>query len=150
LKNLSSAAFGSNWKEQYENKLPGHHMFPIRRNLRSHTCLAVAEPIARGGHYHSPQESPMRRAKPLPTRNKIDLADPTQIRVWTRRLGITADDLQRVVRKVGNSIASVSKEIRLRKAAPPTPPLSVQIDPVPLPAIEAVAADAPLATAGGN
>jgi hypothetical protein len=92
----------------------------------------------------------MRRAKPLPTRNKIDLADPTQIRVWTRRLGITADDLQRVVRKVGNSIASVSKEIRLRKAAPRTPPLSVQIDPVPLPAIEAVATDAQLATAGGN
>jgi hypothetical protein len=112
--------------------------------------LAVAEQIARGGHYHSPQESPMRRAKPLPTRNKIDLADPTQIRVWTRRLGITADDLQHVVGKVGSSIASVSKEIRLRKAAPRTPPLSVQIDPVPLPAIEAVAADAQLATAGGN
>jgi hypothetical protein len=92
----------------------------------------------------------MRRAKPLPARNKIDLADPTQIRVWTRRLGIRADDLQRVVRKVGNSIASVSKEIQLRKAAACTPPLSVQIDPVPLPAIEAVASDAPLATAGGN
>jgi hypothetical protein len=55
-----------------------------------------------------------------------------------------------VVRKVGNSIASVSKEIQLRKAAACTPPLSVQIDPVPLPAIEAVASDAPLATAGGN
>jgi hypothetical protein len=104
----------------------------------------------RGGHYHLPQESPMRRAKPLPARNKIDLADPTQIRVWTRRLGITADDLQRVVRKVGNSIASVSKEIQLRKAAPRTPPLPVQIDPAPLSALEAVAADAGLATAGGN
>jgi Protein of unknown function (DUF3606) len=150
LKNLSSAAFGSSWKEQCENKPPAHHMFPVRRNLRSQLCLAVAEQIARGDHYHSPQESPMRRAKPLPARNKIDLADPTQIRVWTRRLGITTDDLQRVVRKVGNSIASVSKEIQLRKAAPRTPPLSVQIDPVPLPAIEAVAADAQLATAGGN
>jgi hypothetical protein len=92
----------------------------------------------------------MRRAKPLPTRNKIDLADPTQIRVWTRRLGITADDLQRVVRKVGNSITSINKEIRLRKAAPRTQPSTVQIDPAPLPAIEAVAADAQLATAGGN
>jgi hypothetical protein len=92
----------------------------------------------------------MRRAKPPPARNKIDLADPTQIRIWTRRLGIKADDLQRVVRKVGNSIASVSKEIDLRKAAPRTPPSSVQIDPVPLPAIEAVAVDAQLATAGDN
>ena len=92
----------------------------------------------------------MRRAKPLPARNKIDLADPAQIRVWTRRLGITADDLRRVVGKVGNSIAGVSKEIRLRKAAPGTPPLPAQIEPAPLPAIEAIAADAQLATAGSN
>ena len=96
----------------------------------------------------------MRRAKSLPARNKIDLTDPTQIRVWTRRLGITADDLRRVVGKVGNSIAGVSKEIRLRKAVPGTSSLQVQmpvrIDPAPLPAIEAVAADAQLATAGGN
>jgi hypothetical protein len=27
----------------------------------------------------------MRRAKPRPIRNKIDLADPAQIRAWTRR-----------------------------------------------------------------
>ena len=89
----------------------------------------------------------MRRAKSLPARNKINLTDPTQIRVWTRRLGITADDLRRVVGKVGNSIAGVSKEIRVRKAVPGTPPLSVHIDPAPLPAIEAVAADAPMAGA---
>jgi hypothetical protein len=96
----------------------------------------------------------MRRAKSLPARNKIDLADPTQNRVWTRRLGITADDLRRVVGKVGNSIAGVSKEIRLRKAAPGTSSLQVQmpvrIDPAPLPAIEAIAADAPLTMAGAN
>jgi uncharacterized protein DUF3606 len=114
------------------------------------TWSGVAEQIVRGGHYHWSQEIPMRRAKALPTRNKIDLADPTQIRVWTRRLGITADDLRRVVGKVGNSIAGVSKEIRLRKAAPGTPPLSIPIAPAPLPAIEAVAADAPLTMAGAN
>jgi hypothetical protein len=112
--------------------------------------LGRAEQIVRGDHYHLPQESRMRRAKSPPARNKIDLADPTQIRVWTRRLGITADDLRRVVGKVGNSIAGVSKEIHLRKAAPGTSPLSVQIDPAPLPAIEAVAADAPLTMAGAN
>jgi Protein of unknown function (DUF3606) len=43
----------------------------------------------------------MRRAKPQPIRNKIDLADPAQIRAWTRRLGITADDLRHVAGKVG-------------------------------------------------
>jgi Protein of unknown function (DUF3606) len=36
----------------------------------------------------------MRRAKPQSIRNKIDLADPTQIRAWTKRLGISADELQ--------------------------------------------------------
>src|SRR5450759_3703497 len=47
----------------------------------------------------------MRHVKPQPIRNKIDLADPNQIRILRRRLGISADDLQRVVAKVGNSIA---------------------------------------------
>jgi hypothetical protein len=114
------------------------------------TCSGVAEQIPHGGHYHLAQESPMRRAKPQPARNKIDLADPTQIRAWSRRLGITADDLQRVVSKVGNSIIGVSKEIDLRKARSRTPPLPVHIDPAPLPAIEAIAANAQLATAEAN
>ena len=66
----------------------------------------------------------MRRAKPRPIRNKIDLADPAQIRASTRRLGM-ADDLQRVAGKVGNSIAAVSKEIDLRKA--PAPSITVAV-----------------------
>ena len=57
----------------------------------------------------------MRRAKPQPVRNKIDLSDPAQIRAWTRRLGITPDDLRRMVGKVGNSIAAVSKEVDLQR-----------------------------------
>jgi hypothetical protein len=31
----------------------------------------------------------MRRAKPQPIHNKIDLADPAQIRAWTRRLAVS-------------------------------------------------------------
>jgi hypothetical protein len=58
----------------------------------------------------------MRHAKPQPIRNKIDLADPSQIRILRRRLSISADDLQRVVAKVGNSIAAVCKEIEPQKA----------------------------------
>ena len=73
----------------------------------------------------------MRRARPRPIRNKIDLADPAQIRAWTRRLGM-ADDLQRVAGKVGNSIAAVSKEIDLRKAPAPRPSSPVQIHPASL------------------
>jgi len=90
----------------------------------------------------------MRRAKPQPIRNKIDLADPAQIRAWTRRLGITADDLRRVAGKVGNSIAAVSKEIDLRKAAAPRPSLPVLIHPASLPPVAAVVTEVQLAASG--
>ncbi len=83
----------------------------------------------------------MRRAKPPPIRNKIDLADPAQIRAWTRRLGITPGDLKRMVGKVGNSIAAVSKEIDLHKALPRRPPLPVHVDPASIPAVEAAAVE---------
>ena len=92
----------------------------------------------------------MRRAKPQPIRNKIDLADPAQIRAWTRRLGVTADDLQRVAGKVGNSIAAVSKEINLRKTPVPKPSLPVQIRPASLPAVETVVTEVQLAATGGR
>ena len=70
----------------------------------------------------------MRRAKPQPIRNKIDLADPTQIRAWTKRLGISADELQRMIANVGNSIAAISKENELQNA-PPDKSSPVRIDP---------------------
>jgi hypothetical protein len=70
----------------------------------------------------------MRHAKPHPIRNKIDLADPRQIRILRRRLGISADDLQRVAAKVGNSIAAVCKEIEPQKAIPVIEPMPVQIE----------------------
>lgn len=57
----------------------------------------------------------MHHTKLQPIRNKIDLADPCQIRILKRRLGISADELQRVVEKVGNSIATVCKEVEPQK-----------------------------------
>jgi hypothetical protein len=70
----------------------------------------------------------MRHVKPQPARNKIDLADPNQIRILRRRLGISADDLQRVVAKVGNSIAAVCKEIEPQKAIPAIEPMHVKVE----------------------
>ena len=70
----------------------------------------------------------MLHVKRQPVRNKIDLADLSQIRILKKRLGISADDLQRAVEKVGNSIAAVSKEIEPRKAIPDTGPLPAQIE----------------------
>ena len=90
----------------------------------------------------------MRIAKPQPIRNKIDLADPAQIRAWTRRLGIAADDLQRVAGKVGNSIAAVSKEIDFRKAPAPRPSSPVQIHLAFLPALAAVVTKVQLTASG--
>jgi hypothetical protein len=90
----------------------------------------------------------MRRAKPQPIRNKIDLADPAQIRAWTRRLGITTDDLRRVAGKVGNSIAAVSKEIDLRKAPAPRPSSPVHTHPASLPPVAAVVTEVQLAASG--
>lgn len=62
----------------------------------------------------------MQRVKRPPVRNKINLQDPAQVRVWTRRLGVTADVLKTAVDKAGNSIAAVTKEVELqqRVAAP--------------------------------
>ncbi|MGZ3296790.1 MAG: DUF3606 domain-containing protein, partial [Xanthobacteraceae bacterium] len=36
----------------------------------------------------------MQRIKRPPIRNKINTADRAQLRAWTRRLGVTADDLK--------------------------------------------------------
>jgi hypothetical protein len=73
----------------------------------------------------------MRHTRPLATRNKIDVADASQIRVLKRRLGVSSDDLHRVVAKVGNSIAAVTKEIELQKSLRLTAPATAQIDSEP-------------------
>lgn len=58
----------------------------------------------------------MRRIKPSPIRNKINFSNANELRVLKRRLGVTVDDLRRIVAKVGNSIVTVSKEVELEKA----------------------------------
>ncbi len=78
----------------------------------------------------------MRHAQPQPVRNKIDLADLSQIQTLRRRLGISADDLQHVVAKVGNSIAAVCK----KKAIPATEPTPLQIESPSPPEVAASAA----------
>jgi Protein of unknown function (DUF3606) len=81
----------------------------------------------------------MHRSRSRPVRNKIDLADPAQIRIWTRRWGISADDLARMIGKVGNSIAAVGKQIDRRKALPLEPVPPVQIAAIAFPAMQAAA-----------
>jgi hypothetical protein len=72
----------------------------------------------------------MRRVKHPPIRNKINTSDPAQLRAWTRRLRVPADDLKAIVEKVGNSVAAVSKEVdlqRLSRQPCPVPPIESSI-----------------------
>jgi hypothetical protein len=57
----------------------------------------------------------MQRLKRPPIRNKINTTDPAQLRAWTRRLRVPADDLKAIVERVGNSVAAVSKEVDLQR-----------------------------------
>jgi hypothetical protein len=68
-------------------------------------------------------------AKHPPVRNKIDLSDPGQVRVWKRRLGLSTSDLRRVVEKVGNSISAVTKEIELERTPADTLPAAESEQP---------------------
>jgi hypothetical protein len=75
--------------------------------------LAIAEQIICKRSWFAARETPkMRHVKLQPVRNRIDLADPSQVRGLKKKLHISADDLQRAVGTVGNSIAAVSKELQ--------------------------------------
>ena len=71
----------------------------------------------------------MQRIKHPPVRNKIDLAEPIQLRAWTRRLDISPDALKAVVDKVGNSVAAVTKEVELQRTTHKASPAPVQSQP---------------------
>jgi uncharacterized protein DUF3606 len=60
-----------------------------------------------------------------------NLTDPGQVRAWTRRLGLPADELKAAVEKVGNSVAAVTKEVELRRAQPSQIPPSASITDEP-------------------
>jgi hypothetical protein len=63
-----------------------------------------------------PGNTAMQRVRHPPIRNKIDLAESTQLRAWSRRLDMSPDALRAVVDKVGNSVAAVTKEVELQRA----------------------------------
>ena len=63
-----------------------------------------------------PGENSMQRVKHPPIRNKIDMTDPAQVRAWTRRLRLRANELAAIIEKVGNSAGAVTKEVELQRA----------------------------------
>ena len=58
----------------------------------------------------------MRRIKPQPIRNRLDLADVRQVRSMKKRLRLSEGELNEMVGRIGNSIAAISKEAALKKA----------------------------------
>jgi hypothetical protein len=44
-------------------------------------------------------------------RSKINMHEDFEVRYWTKHLGVTADELQKAVDKVGNSAAAVRKQL---------------------------------------
>jgi len=45
-------------------------------------------------------------------RSKINMHEDYEVRYWTKHLGVSREELERTVNKVGNSAAAVRKELR--------------------------------------
>jgi Protein of unknown function (DUF3606) len=59
----------------------------------------------------------MRRPKIQASRNKVDMTDQTQVRLVTKRLKLSPDELTAMVGRIGNSITAISKEVAQQRAA---------------------------------
>ena len=46
-----------------------------------------------------------------PDRSKINMHEAHEVKCWTHALGVTRDELQKAVDRVGNSAAAVRKEL---------------------------------------
>lgn len=58
----------------------------------------------------------MLQSKSAPDRSKIALDHPDEVKYWSKHFGITPEELNRVVEKVGNSAAAVRKELEAVQA----------------------------------
>ena len=45
-----------------------------------------------------------------PDRSKINMDEDYEVKYWTRHFGVTREELQKIVDRVGNSAAAVAKE----------------------------------------
>ncbi|MBR0826280.1 DUF3606 domain-containing protein [Bradyrhizobium manausense] len=49
--------------------------------------------------------------KDQPDRSKINMHEAYEVKYWTHALGVSREQLQKAVEKVGNSAAAVRKEL---------------------------------------
>jgi hypothetical protein len=57
--------------------------------------------------------------KEQPDRSKINMDQPHEVKYWVRALGVSKEDLEKAVDKVGNSAATVRKELGIEIAEKP-------------------------------
>lgn len=50
--------------------------------------------------------------KAPPLRNHIAIDDELELKYWIKHLGVTREELQSLIEKVGNSAAAVRKELK--------------------------------------
>ena len=48
----------------------------------------------------------------MPDRSKITVTSENEVKYWIKHFGVTREELERAVERVGNSAASVRKELR--------------------------------------
>jgi hypothetical protein len=75
----------------------------------------TVEPILRSEGYRLAGALNMQRPKIQPLRNKLDLTDRVQVRIVTKRLRVSHDELTSLVGRVGNSISALAKEAHLQR-----------------------------------
>ena len=46
-----------------------------------------------------------------PDRSKINMSEDYEVKYWIKHFGVSRDELQRVIEKVGNSAVAVRKEL---------------------------------------
>ena len=54
-------------------------------------------------------------SQPNPAANQgptININEPSEVRYWTERFGVSEDELRRAVEQVGNSVDEVEKRLR--------------------------------------
>jgi len=54
--------------------------------------------------------------KGQPDRSKINMDRDDELKYWMKELGVTREELQKTVDKVGNSAATVRKELGMTEA----------------------------------
>jgi hypothetical protein len=65
--------------------------------------------------------------KAVPDRSKISMQNDQEVKYWARHFGVTQNHLRLAIEKVGNSAASVRKELQTRSLGAGTIPFRTAI-----------------------